>query len=305
MTAAAPRPETLAAMAHEAVLMEAGASPKPGLVCPDHNGAHKDMDHALFVVSADSLRPYFLECAGIGLARAADTPEAVFPLLREAGRRAEQAMFAATGGINTHKGMIFSMGLVTAGAGRVLGKNLAPQPEAVAAEAASFVKGIVARDLEPLKRTLPARRLTAGEKLYLEHGISGIRQEAENGFPSALDAFRRLLSPHDGIAPGQLPGQTPNPIPDLNTALPHALLHLIAATDDTNLVWRGGMGGLAYARSAAAEALDKGGMHTPQGRECVFAMRDEFTRRNLSPGGSADLLAVASFFWLLHRHAGG
>lgn len=287
-----PSSETVSAMAHKAVLMEAGASPKPGLVCPDHNGAHKDMDHALFVASADSLHPYFLECAALGLAHAAEPPETVFPLLREAGVRAEKAMFAVTGGVNTHKGMIFSMGLITAGAGRVLSGNVAARPEIVAAEAGAFVKGIVARDLEPLKRALPGRPLTAGERLYLEHGIPGIRGEAENGFPSALGAFRLLQSL---LRVGT----------DLDAALPHVLLHLIATNDDTNLVWRGGMEGLAYARAAAGEALDKGGMQTPQGRERVVAMRDEFVRRNLSPGGSADLLAVASFFWLLQLREDG
>lgn len=285
---AGPAPETVAAMAHTAMLMEVGASPKPGLVCPDHNGSHKDMDHALFVASADSLHPYLLECVTIGMDRHTDPAEAVFPLLREAGVRAEQAMFSATKGVNTHKGMIFSMGLATAGAGRAMGQGSPPWPETVAEQAGSLVRGIVARDLEPLRRQLPDRRLTAGEKLYLEHGIPGIRQEAENGFPSALETFRRLHYLYDEN--------------DLELALPHELLHLIATTDDTNIVWRGGIEGLAYARAAAVKALQKGGLKTPEGRENVCAMRDEFVRRNLSPGGSADLLAVASFFLLLQRH---
>ena len=283
--------KTIAALAHAAVLMEAGASPKPGLVCPDHNGAHKDMDYPLFVVSADSLRPYFEECAAVGLERCRVAPETVFPLLRAAGVRAEKAMFAATSGVNTHKGMIFSMGLMAAGVGRIHGRGEAVFPEAVAKEAASFVKGIVARDLEPLKERLPDRRLTAGEKLYLEHGIPGIRQEAEDGYPSALGAFSLLRQSLESMP--------------LEQALPNALLFLMAATDDTNIVWRGGMDGLVYARKAAREALEAGGMATETGARLVFAMRDEFARRNLSPGGSADLLALAAFFLLLRQREEG
>lgn len=272
------------------MLMEVGASPKPGLVCPDHNGSHTDMDHALFVASANALRPYLETCAAVGMETCADAPETVFPHLRRAGVEAEKAMFAATNGVNTHKGMIFSMGLATAGAARTRGKGEALVPETVAATAGSFVNGIVARDLLPLKEKLPDRRLTAGEKLYLEHGIPGIRQEAENGFPSAVAASRRLLSR------GTMP---------LEDALPHELLHLIVETDDTNIIWRGGIEGLAYAKGAARDALEKGGMHAQEGRERVLAMRDEFVRRNLSPGGCADLLALASFLFLLHEEGGG
>ncbi|CAK7001757.1 MAG: 2-(5''-triphosphoribosyl)-3'-dephosphocoenzyme-A synthase [Desulfovibrio sp.] len=279
----------IAALAHTAVLLEAGSSPKPGLVCPDHNGAHKDMDYPLFVVSADSLKPYLLECASTGFATYSDDAQIVFPLLREAGVRAEKAMFTATNGVNTHKGMIFSMGLITAAAGRTLGKGVPENvmPERIAQEASFFVTGIVARDLLPLREKLPNRRLTAGEKLFLEHGIPGIRQEAEDAFPSAIAAFRYL--------------QTLLPDLPLEKALPQTLLYLMATTDDTNLVWRGGLEGLAYARNAAREALDKGGLGTEEGLRHVHALRDEFVARNLSPGGSADLLAITAFLHLLHE----
>lgn len=283
-----PSPQTLAILAHKAALMEVGASPKPGLVCPDHNGAHTDMDYPLFVASADALLPYFEECASIGRDRRADAPDAIFPLLRKAGVRAEKAMFAATNGVNTHKGLIFSMGLAVAAAGRLAGQNRPVWPDPTASEAASFVKGIVARDLHPLRASLPNRPLTAGERLFLEHGAAGIRQEAESGFPSALGAFYRLYYMYGGMP--------------LEKALPHILLWIIATTTDTNILSRGGMPGLEYARQSAATVLDLGGMATKEGRAGVLAMRDAFVARNLSPGGSADILALAAFFWLLQHH---
>ncbi len=281
----APTPQNIADIAHKAMLLEAQASPKPGLVCPDHNGSHKDMDYPLFAASADSLRPYLLRCAQIGLETHEQEAREVFPLLRAAGCEAEKAMFAATGGVNTHKGQIFSLGLVCAACGRRMASNLPLDPEYVAADAAAFIQGIVASDLEPLKTALPNRKLTAGEKLYLEHGVTGVRGEAESAFPTAMTAFRALR--HDDA------GQP------LELSLPQALLRILADSADTNILARGGAEGLAYARAEAKKALDLGGMYTEEGRCAVMAMRDEFPRRNLSPGGSADLLAVCVFFLLL------
>ncbi len=281
----APTPRDVADMAHKAMLMEARASPKPGLVCPDHNGSHTDMDYPLFVASAGSLRPYLLQCVAIGRETRAQTPGDVFPLLRAAGCEAEKVMFAATGGVNTHKGQIFSLGLLCAACGRRLARGLLLDPDCVAADAAAFVRGIVARDLERLKAALPDRKLTAGEKLYLEHGATGVRGEAEQAFPTALAAFRTLRD-DDADRP-------------LALSLPQSLLRILAGSADTNLLSRGGAEGLAYARLEARKALEKGGMYTEEGRAAVLAMRDEFPRRNLSPGGSADLLAVCVFFLLL------
>jgi triphosphoribosyl-dephospho-CoA synthetase len=277
----------IADFAHAAVLMEAGSSPKPELVCPDHNGAHNDMDYPLFVVSADSLKPYLFECATMGFETCKQDECEVFSLLRAAGVRAEKAMFTATKGVNMHKGMIFSMGLITAAAGQLLGKEIFPAPESVAREASFFVAGIVARDLLPLTEKLPDRKLTAGKKLYLEHGIPEIRQEAESAFPSAVAAFRYLRS----LLPS-LP---------LEKALPQTLLYLMVTTDDTNILWRGGPSGLAFVREAVRRALNKGGLSTEKGERYVYALREEFVVRNLSPGGSADLLALTAFFNLIHE----
>lgn len=279
-------PADIAALGQQAMLMEAQAAPKPGLVCPDHNGSHRDMDYALFVASAAALLPYLQCCAQLGFERHTLPPGELFPLLQTAGREGEQAMFAATGGVNTHKGQVFSLGLLCAACGRRLGLGLPLAPHDVAREAASFVAGIVARDLEPLRRSLPQRPLSAGEKLYLHHGITGVRGEAEAAFPTALAAFQALV----------LEAEQP-----LDLSLPQALLRIMAGSDDTNLLTRGGPQGLAYARDAAQKALEQGGMYTPAGRAAVMAMREEFPRRNLSPGGSADLLAVTIFFLLLAK----
>ena len=282
-------PTRIASLAHQALLLEAGAEPKPGLVCPGHNGAHTDMTHATFVASAAAIRPYFARCVTLGYEHGEAPAPELLPALRDAGCAAEAAMFAATGGVNTHKGAIFSLGLLCAACGRFFARAQPLHPYAVAQEAASIVQGIVERDLGHLKIRLPDRKLTAGERLYLEHGTGGIRQEAEQGFPTALAGFFALES-----AVAHMP---------LAQALPHTLLHLMADAADTNVLSRGGQEGLDFVQAQARKALAQGGMQSEKGRATVAWMTGEFTRRNLSPGGAADMLALTAFFLLL-EHAG-
>ena len=105
-SAAALCPETtwpylLAVLAQRALQMELDLPMKPGLVCPDSNGAHKDMDYALMQKGIAAIRPFF---APMALAASADE-------LRTLGIEAEKAMMEATGGVNTHRGAIFCLGL--------------------------------------------------------------------------------------------------------------------------------------------------------------------------------------------------
>ncbi len=275
----------IGALARKALELEAGAEPKPGLVCPRHNGAHKDMTHATFMASAAALEPYFAHCALLGHEHGPKPAAQLLPALRAAGCEAERAMFAATNGVNTHKGAVFSLGLLCAACGRLAALGRHPQPPYVAKEAAAFVPGIVEADLGPLKASPPDRKLTAGERLYLEHGIAGVRGEAEQGFPTALAAYGDLRRLDRDLPPGD--------------ALPHTLLRLMAVMPDTNLLSRGGPAGLAFVRGQARIALDKGGLRTVEGRNHTLWLRDECTKRNLSPGGSADMLALVAFFMLL------
>jgi len=130
------------------------------------------------------------------------------------------------------------------------------------------------------------RRLTAGERLYLNYQVTGIRGEAEQGFPAVLRAFgllRRMLRLADL---------------DAGLVLPQVLLHLMAEIVDTNLLRRGGRAGLLFVRKQASAVLLQGGMHSAEGRAAMLHLRDECARRWLSPGGCADLLALAIFFHL-------
>ena len=283
---------SIAGAARKAVLFETAASPKPGLVDPLSRGAHGDMDYFTFLASAAALAPEWELFARLGSRFRGNEPAGLLPSLREEGLRAERMMFSATGGINTHKGLIFSLGVLCASAGMLASEGIPLSPEACASRGGAIVRGITERDFASLKGTGGGRRLTAGERFYLSEGVTGIRGEAEKGFPSVtgtgLPALRSSLA--KGLS--------------LNDAMVDGLLALMTVVEDTNILSRGGREGERTVREGAARAMELGGMSSKKGKEAVRKMNGLFTRNNLSPGGSADLLAVTVFLHLLTPASG-
>lgn len=239
--------ETLGEMAENALLAEVHFTPKPGLVDEANNGAHRDMDVPLFERSAHALRPCFEEFVRLGLQGA--SPAA----LQQAGVRAEQAMFAATGGVNTHKGAIYSGALLLHAAGRLLSGEEERSLCGLAAQTAAAI---------------PAPTGTHGAAVRACCG--GIRTEAVSGYPTAQAVLRQL--------------RQSGPL--------DALLLSMSRLDDSTLWHRGGAEGAQLVRSRAADILAAPASE----REARTRRLDmELIERNLSPGGSADLLAMAFF----------
>ena len=196
-------------------------------------------------------------------------------------------MFAFTNGVNTHKGEIFSLGLLCGCAGWRLGKGPFCA-EALMDLAAELCRGLCGEEFARLQDR-PERELTKGERMYLKYGCTGIRGEAESGYATvrcvSLPVFRRLMA--QGVP--------------LNDALVQTLLHLIAAASDTNIIARHDMETAEYARARALEVLTGGGVFTERGRGAVEEMDRDFIRRNISPGGCSDLLAVTCFLYRCER----
>ncbi len=263
----------LGVLALQALLFEAVTSPKPGLVDRDNSGSHRDMDLFTFMASAAALGPYFEGCARAGLAGAG------LEQLRILGRRAEADMLRATGGVNTHKGAIFALGLLCAASGARW------ETEEILARCAQLCQGITARDLG--KVTAQTAR-TAGERLYAQYGITGIRGQAEAGFPAVKNTGLPVL--RMGLEAGL----------SLERAGCGALLALLTATADTNLISRGGREKAAAVTREVAVLLAKNPFPEP---ETLRALDEAFRAENLSPGGSADLLAVTYFLHFLENEA--
>lgn len=276
------RSQYIGAMASKALLYEVGITPKPGLVDRFNSGAHRDMDIFTFFGSTAVLQPYFTRCAQIGMETREDAPEETFRKIRLAGMLAEGEMFRQTEGINTHKGAIFSLGLACAAAGR-LGGQCPMDADSLLQQCSAMASGLTRRDFQ---NVTPETAKTAGERFYGAFGITGIRGQAEAGFPAVREQGLPVLE--TGLEAGL----------SMDRAAGAALLAILAHTDDTNLIARSDRETqLTTARSVAQLILD-----TPYPEEEVLEGLDRaFTEANLSPGGSADLLALTLLVHFLSR----
>ena len=272
--------ETAARLAVRALLYEVCTTPKPGLVDRVNNGSHKDMDIFTFADSACALYPYFKECTRIGRQTADLAASETFLRLRPAGRKAEADMFSATKGINTHKGAIFSVGILCAALGRLPEKSW-KMPEAVLNECAAMTQGLTASDFAGLTKE---KAVTVGQKLYLQYGITGIRGQAEAGLPAVRNAGLPVLK--NGLARGL----------SLNDAGCAALLALMASATDTNLIARSDIAAQQKTVERIKELLAE---NSYPDRQTLERLDREFIEKNLSPGGSADLLAICYFLYFL------
>lgn len=278
--------EAYAKLAEEAILTEALLTPKPGLVDAKDSGAHKDMDIFTFVRSAVSLREGFKEMFLSG-AMSPVPRNGLLAVIRPIGIRMEQNMFEATKGINTHKGIIFSMGLLLAALGRLLKEDqftgermpsLNPQDtERIFKIIMEITKGLVTKDFRDLEIK---ENLTHGENLYLKYGFTGIRGEAEKGYPVIRDEVLPYLRERKEKL-------------SYEETLLEVLFLLMKHVEDSNIVTRGGMESLSYVRSSAERFLHDGGMGQQDAYGKIRHMNEMFIERNLSPGGAADLLSLA------------
>ena len=267
--------EALAEEAHEALLAEVYSTPKPGLVDLVNNGAHKDMDVALFEKSADALEAYFYDAAALGM-RGCTMAE-----LRERGLAAEQEMYAATGGVNTHKGMIYSMGLLLAGMGMALagvGDTDGTDSVSLRQEAIKNAAGLASEDAERMLARARSNPDTNGAVVLRDYGALGATGHAASGFPGAVFTTERL---EYYIKEENLPGGEAGAL---------ALCDSMASLEDTNLLHRGGAEGLKFTKEKASGISE---LPVPERISALSELDNEMIERNLSPGGSADMLALA------------
>ena len=262
----------------EALLVEVSTTPKPGLVDRKNSGAHRDMGFFTFLKSASALRYSFdnFADAGIMAGRRGMPPADMFPLLRTLGLDAETDMFEATNGVNTHKGEIFTLGLLSACAG-YLGERMTA--EGIMDLAAQVCTGLCEHDFAGVREKA---ELTKGERVYVEYGYAGVRGEAEAGYPcvrnAGLPALRKYLA--DGH--------------NMNDALAYTLLHIMAVNFDTNIISRHDIQTLAEVFCSVREVIASG----PKLAD-IRALDRKFIARNISPSGSADLLAATYFLYTL------
>ena len=293
-----------ASAAVRGLLYEVSTTPKPGLVDRNNSGSHSDMDFFTFLDSSASLIPWFREFFCLGWDHADEADEQLFERLRYAGQRAETAMFSATDGVNTHKGLVFASAILCGALGKVhAGKSL-PLPAGEVLSECRKLGSCSLGDLAKLSRhqnkLSPASSIdmssraepraveanfSNGERIFSSYGIQGARGEAAAGFPSAvrigLPALKKWLAA--GFS--------------LNDAAAMALLTLISEVDDTNMVHRGGPELAKKSKEQAKHLLSA--VTNDSFKEILSSLDEQYIAMHLSPGGCADLLAVSLMFHFL------
>lgn len=269
----------------ESILFEVSATPKPGLVDRENCGAHLDMDYFTFMTSASALSNSFYQMVQLGMDYKDRPIKELLKPLRQIGVEAENRMFKMTKGVNTHKGMIFTLGVLSACAGWAMGKvNLTSNN--LCDLAAKMCYGISKEDYKGLEQK---DSLTKGEHMYIKYGLLGVRGEVESGYKTVRDLSLPIYT------------ELRNKDININDALVQTILHLISNTKDTNIISRHDMNTAKYAKELTEDVLKKGGILAKDGYEIVKNLDYKFIDEYISPGGCADLLAVTHFLYTIER----
>jgi triphosphoribosyl-dephospho-CoA synthase len=272
----AERSALLGALARQALVAEAELTPKPGLVDRRGSGAHTDLSLDVMRLSALTIEPFISRMA---LHSANERPSArLRATLGRIGRAAESAMLRATKGSNTHKGAIWTLGLLAASAAATQYTWDAFDIARTAAVIASFDDGH------------SSTFVSHGQIVVNKFGVTGARGEAMQGFPHIVTVgLPALRAKRNDLVP--------EPVARLD-----ALLSIMAKLDDTCLLYRGGETALRETKNGAAAVIRAGGAGTACGQECLRALDRRLLEMGVSPGGSADLLAGALFLDAVDRN---
>ncbi|WP_070271401.1 triphosphoribosyl-dephospho-CoA synthase MdcB [Duganella sp. HH101] len=247
--------------------------PKPGLVSLVDTGSHDDMNALTFMRSLFSLRHYFKK---ICLAGWHDAP---FSRLKQLGIEAEAGMLKATRGINTHRGAIFSLGMLCATAGRARAQGTPMTPAALRAAMLIRWGEELAMHAAPAD-TCPAE-LSNGLRVAARYAVSGAREEGALGLPSVFEiGVPALLASRARGA-------------SMTHARIDTLFTLMARINDSNVYHRAGPQGAQTVRAHAQRFIDLGGTANIDWHAEALASHQVFIQQRLSPGGAADLLAAS------------
>ena len=250
-------PYMIGYLATRALQIELDTTPKPGLVDQHDNGAHSDMDYRSMCKSIEALYPYFVQLAVDAFYD--ELPS--LQRLQEAGLAAEKTMLAATHGVNTHKGALFSMGLAVCAASHLFHKHGSVTPQQLQ------------ETIQSLATLFPTPQGTHGAAVVAQHHVSGALACAVNGYPQLFESWLPYFQNNKA-----------------DSYLHHKLLLLIMSTlDDTNIYHRAGVDGAEQTKRESKELL------THFSEEALQQMNQRFVYRNWSPGGSADMLSLTIF----------
>ena len=272
-------PYIIGHLASMALQAELDTTPKPGLVDRNDNGAHCDMDHALMQRSIQALHPYFVRLVQLGF----NGKQPCHNEIVNIGIEAEREMFKATGGVNTHKGALFSIGLAAVA---LAGESFCriTQAEGCGTMAYNDVNSkqiqSLSNSIASLARLFPDTNGTHGSKAKANNILKGALDNAREGYTQLFNAWLPFYI--DRIAEGD------------NYALHKTLLRIMCDLDDTNIVYRTSMETMQEVKTEARQMLDTS-RNIVNFEAALQAMNTDYIHRNISPGGSADMLSLVVF----------
>ena len=278
-------PYIIGHLASMALQAELDTTPKPGLVDRNDNGAHRDMDHALMQRSIQALHPYFVRLAQLGFTDKQPCHDEIVNI----GIEAEREMFKATGGVNTHKGALFSIGLAAVALGGEAFCRIT-QAEGCGTMAYNDVNSkqiqSLSNSIASLARLFPDTNGTHGSKAKANNILKGALDNAREGYTQLFKAWLPFYI--DRIAEGD------------NYALHKTLLRIMCDLDDTNIVYRTSMETMQEVKTEARQMLDTS-RNIVNFEAALQAMNTDYIHRNISPGGSADMLSLVVFLSCIVR----
>lgn len=247
-------PSLLGQLAANALLNELDTTPKPGLVDQADCGAHSDMDLPLMYLSIKTLRPHFTDMARLGFVSTLPASDDVI----KTGIRAEHDMMQATGGVNTHRGAIFSLGLTTIAAAHLLHTQ-----EQICPDKLQMTIAALAEHIHPATDS-------HGQRAVKATGVDGALATAQKGYPML---FTQWLPTYQSLAGD-------------NYRCHRTLLSIMSSLDDTNIIHRAGPDAARQVKRQAKQLLDGFSLNA------LRELNREYIAQNISPGGAADMLAM-------------
>jgi holo-ACP synthase/triphosphoribosyl-dephospho-CoA synthase len=264
--------KNLTALAQRSLLYEISLTPKPGLVDKFSDGSHLDMNYLTFINSITAISPWFLELASEGFTfRDHDLTKAL-PLIRKIGLQMESAMFEATHHANTQKGIIFLMGLSLFACGKLYSQSDLFNIEKFRYTISSICKDLVMNEMADISRLVKSH----GEDIFHQYGFSGARGEAESGFQTVFEFGLPQLTGAAELS---------------DEMMIKSFLAIASENNDTNILYRSNPDVLSDFKKLCKNAL-------VDFNDVNYSLVIDFCKnKNISPGGSADLLAVTIFVW--------
>ena len=277
-------PYLAAELMARALRMELDAPVKPGLVDPASNGAHTDMDYNLMLGSIKVIRSSFARHYSEAILSSVQA-------LSDFGKAIEADVLSFTGGVNTYRGAIFSLGLASVSALEILGGAQHSEYEEVAESrgkkittpcllnsqkinhlCTTFLDRLSSMISQKASRILEADN-SHGSRAVNEYGVKGALQMAREGYRPLFDDW---LPYYRSLAV----------VPSDPWCLQKTLLRIMSQLDDTCVIHRAGYERAQRVKEEARSLLEN---FTP---EALRMMKGQYDAEGISPGGAADMLAL-------------